>query len=271
MGYIMDSFIDYINSSLPNDDNKTLYKFKRGILDEMTERANEVISRGINDRKVVSDLVISEYPNLSEDYKIFKEKDNSAAKSKRNLILNVVGSLVYIISLIVIFLAVSFITQKWAMTWVIVVDGILLWVSYLLSLGVNKVVKLRRIFHPIARILLALDVMTFSVAIFIFALAILHIHLSWVIIICGIVAMFIADALFSVITKQKLAIFSCLAYIPVVATMVFIITGALGILHWSIGWIMIPLSLFIDFAIIAVAIRRNFSYKSEEVDVWKES
>ena len=271
MGYIMDSFIDYINSSLPNDDNKTLYKFKRGILDEMTERANEVISRGINDRKVVSDLVISEYPNLSEDYKIFKEKDNSAAKSKRNLILNVVGSLVYIISLIVIFLAVSFITQKWAMTWVIVVDGILLWVSYLLSLGVNKVVKLRRIFHPIARILLALDVMTFSVAIFIFALAILHIHLSWVIVICGIVAMFIADALFSVITKQKLAIFSCLAYIPVVATMVFIITGALGILHWSIGWIMITLSLFIDFAIIAVAIRRNFSYKSEEVDVWKES
>lgn len=267
----MDSFIDYINASLPDDNSKTLYKFKRHILEEMTQRANEVISRGLTDRKVVSDLIISEYPDLVADYKAFEIKDNASSKARKKLVLNVVGSLIYLVLLIIVYLGISFVTQKWAITWVLVVDGILLWVAYLLSLGIERIVRLKRIFHPFARILLAIAVMVVTVAVFLFSLAVIQFELSWILVICGIVLMFVADGLFAVITKQKLAIFSWLAYIPVIATMMFIIICSIGLVPWAIGWVIIPLSLVIDFLIIGIAIKKNFTYKGEEVDVWKES
>ena len=83
----MESFIDYINSALPDQKGDSiLYKYKRKVLEEMTQRANEVTSRGINNRQVVDDLIISEYANLKEDYKEYYKKEKAAQNSKRNLI-----------------------------------------------------------------------------------------------------------------------------------------------------------------------------------------
>lgn len=268
----MEKFYQYIDSSLPDDSgNKLLYKFKRKTLDEMTERANQLTARGLKDKNVISDLVISEYSNIKADYHAFATKEIEADRRKRFTIANIVGSIAYIFILIICYLGISMVTHKWSMTWVMVVDGILIWVSYLLTLGINRVLELKRIFHIFARIMLAMEIVIISVIIFIFLLGIFHTPHAWVTIFVGLFLMFLADGLFASLTKQKMAIFYWLAYIPAMAAMLYIILGGLNLLSWTVGWIIVPLSVLIDLIVIIVVIHKNTSYDQEVVDAWKEN
>ncbi len=268
----MEQFIKYIDYKLPDQrGNEILFKYKRQLLDEMNARYLEVSRRGISNSKVISDLVISEHPEPEKEYKAFYISETSAERTKRNIIMNVAGSVIYILSAIILFLGVSFLTHKWGQTWLIVVDGILLWVAYLLTLGVRKFTSMRRIFHIFARILLAMDVMVVTVAVFLFSLVMIGFLRSWVIVIAGVAAMFVADALYACFTKRKLAIIICLIYIPAVAAMLYIILSALGILAWNTGWMLIIFSLVLDFVLMYTSMSRNKRYKQEVIDTWKEN
>lgn len=270
----MEKFISYINTALPEDNKKNndiLYKFKRKTLDEMNEQYSIVMQRGISNTDVLSDLVISEHSDLKKDFEEFKRKELAVRRAKRNTILNIVGSITYILCIIIAFLGIGFSTHIWSPTWLIVVDGILLWVAYLLSLGVNKIAKMKRIFHIFARILMALDVMVVSVCVFLFSLSVLKLDNSWLFVILGVAAMFVADAVFAVATKQKLAIINILIYMPVVATMLYIILGAFGILAWQTGWLLIIVSLIINLLIIFIKLTKNKLDELEVIDTWQEN
>lgn len=268
----MEKFIKYINSSLPDEKgNEILYRFKRKKLDEMNEQYSTVMQRGISNTDVLSDLVISEHQNLKSEFIDFKNKELAAKRAKRNTILNIVGSITYILVIIIAFLGIGFSTHIWSPTWLIVADGILLWVAYLLSLGVNKISKMKRFFHVFARILMAMDVMVVAVAVFLFCLSALNLEHSWLIVILGVASMFIADAVFAVKTKQKLAIMNILIYMPVVATMLYIILSGFGLVPWNTGWLLIIVSLILNLIIIFTKLTKNKMDKQEVIDAWQEN
>ncbi len=268
----MEQFIEYIESALPSSGkDETLFKFKRKTLDEMNERYSEIAKRGLSNQKVLSDLIISEHPDLKKDYQEFYEKETAAAKTKDNAVLIAVGSVAYILGIIIVYLVFSFVTQLWGQTWLIISNGILLWTAYILSLGVKKISSMRRRFHIFARILLAMDVMVVTVAVFLFAVVFSSFSKSWIIVIAGIALMFISDGVYAYLTKQKLSIINDLLYIPVIAVMLYIILSALGVLLWSKGWLLIIFSLILDVVIIYMSIARNKKIKQEVIDSWKEN
>ena len=268
----MQSFIDYINTALPDEPkNKLLFNFKKKILDEMNLRAIEVEGRGgIHDKKVISDLIISEHEDLKAEYSDYYEKKTAAAKLKKTVIGNILGSIAYIILIVAAFLAISMATGAWSMTWAVLVDGILLWVVYLLSLGIKKLTSMKRIFHIFARLLLFGSVVIVTVAAFLLLVAFTDDAHSWLIIIEGLIAAFVCDGIFAAATGARLAILQWVAYIPIISVFVFIIIGALGIMAWSIAWIIIPLSLILDIIIIFAAISKNKKDKMEVEDIWQE-
>lgn len=268
----MKKFIEYIDSCLPDEKgNKILFAFKRKTLDEMNEEFKIASSRGIENDTVFSDLIISKHNDLKGDYEKFYKEETVTSKRKRNIILNIAGSAIYILCLIITFLGISFLTHNWGQTWLIVVDGILIWIAYLLSIGVNKISQMKRIFHIFARIILAIDVMVVSIAVFLFSMAILHIEKSWLIVIAGIAAMFICDGIYIAVKKQKLAIINYLIYIPVVATMLYIILSAIGLFAWNTGWLLIIFGLLVDFIVIFASLAENKKYEQEVYDSWKEN
>ena len=116
-----------------------------------------------------------------------------------------------------------------------------------------------------------MDVMVVTVAVFLFSLVMIGFLRSWVIVIAGVAAMFVADALYACFTKRKLAIIICLIYIPAVAAMLYIILSALGILAWNTGWMLIIFSLVLDFVLMYTSMSRNKRYKQEVIDTWKEN
>lgn len=270
---IMEGFINYINSVLPDrDGDAILYKFKRKTLDEMTARAAEITARGLNNPKVTDDLIISEYANLAEDYDAYRTKKLAEKRAKRNVILNAVGSVVYILALVVAFLSVSFATHNWHMTWGIIPVGVLIWVVYLLMLGVKKITSMKRIFHIFARMMLASAIIIGTVAAYILVLSVTDgIEHRWLIVIAGLIAMFTCDGCYAVIAKHRLAIINWLIYIPVISVFMFIFIGALGVMSWGTAWIVIPLALMLDVVIIIIAIGRNKIEKTEVADAWNEN
>lgn len=273
----MEQFIKFIDHELPDQlGNEVLFKFKRKLLEEMNQRYAEVSRRGISNSRVISDLIISEHPDVRKEYNEFYVIETAAQRTRRNIIMNVVGSVLYILCIIVLFLGISFMygamgVSVWGKTWLIVVDGILLWVSYLLNLGVKKFTSLKRIFHLFARICLGMEVMVLSVAVFLFTLVMIGYPKSWVILIAGVACIFIADAVYSKATKRKLRMINYLLYIPAVAAMLYIILSAVGILMWNTGWMIIIFSLILDFVVMYASFAKNKQYKQEVVDTWKEN
>ena len=268
----MDKYAEYINSALPEKGNDAvLYKFKKKTYDKMIERKSEVSARGIHNEQVIDDLVMSEHADLAKEYSDYSAKQTAKAKAKRNTVLTIVGSAIYLIAVVVFYLVASFTTHDWGSTWAIIVDGILLWVCYLLFCGVKRITEMRKIFHIFARMLLALMNMILAVAVFLYVVAIADIPKSWIILIFGLVYVFVCDGAYAVIAKHRLAILNCLLYVPIVATFLFIIFGALGVMPWSIAWILIPLSLIVDLIVILIAVAKNKQNKLEVADVWDEN
>ncbi len=268
----MQQFIEYLDQSLPDRGNdKILYKFKRELLDEMNARYLEVSRRGITNQRVITDLIISEHQDIADEYKKYHARQVAKKRAKARVITRAIGSVIYFIGMIILFFALSFSTDSWGHTWLIIVDGILLWLVYIISLGVKKITSFKRIFHIFARILLAGDIMILSVAVFLFSLVALGFSRSWVILIAGVALMFVADGAYAYITKVRFAIIYYLIYIPIIAAMLYIILSALHVLSWSTGWILIILSLFLDVVIMYASVLKNRRYNQEVVDAWQEN
>lgn len=270
----MQNFVDYIENTFQGTaDSETLYRYKRQILKKMTERANEVTYTGLQDDKVLNDLIISEFPDLQGDYHRFQQADR---KKRRDKLLNrimIFGSIGVALVLVILFLAIGFLTDIWTPTWLIVADGMLLWVIFLLCEGVRRITSLRRLFHPIARIMLALAVMCGTVAAFLFALAALHLPKAWVIFPLGVICIYLADAVYANVTKQKLRIINYLIYILAASPMLYVFLGGLEIIPWTPGWLIVPLAVVVDILLILAAAINNSKYKYKpEVDTaWNEN
>ncbi|MCH5317008.1 MAG: hypothetical protein J1E05_03460 [Eubacterium sp.] len=268
----MQQFIDYLDHALPDDyGNKILYKFKRKLLDEMNARYLEVSRRGITNQKVITDLIISEHADIKAEYRKYSSEIMAKKRAKNRVIIRIIGSAVYLVGLLIVFLLVSIPTEAWGRTWVIPVDGLLLWICYLLTLGVAKITSFKKIFHIFARILLGFDVMLFFVAAFLLVFGAFRISIGWVLIIMGVAAVLIADSAYIHFTKVRFAIINYLIYIPIIATMFYIILSAMHILSWGTGWLLIIMSLFVDVIFMYASALRNRRYKQEVIDTWQEN
>ncbi|MCR4925818.1 MAG: hypothetical protein K5917_05975 [Clostridiales bacterium] len=268
----MESFIEYIEKSLPDQPgNKTLYNYKKQLLDKMTDRANEITHSGLKDEKVLNDLIISEFPDLNEDFNKYNIAETKESKRRHRIRNNIIGSFLYIISLIILYLSISFLTGAWKYTWLFILGGLIGYISYLLHFAIHKISSLRRIFHPFARILLAFIVMLVTTFIFLCYGMIFTWHNSWLIYILGVIGIYVADAAYSKITKQKLFIINCLIYIPAAMPMIYVLLGTLNIISWHPGWLLMPLSVLIDIFIILIRLLINskYAYKQEVEDEWK--
>lgn len=260
----MNRFIEYIENSCRNlADNQETYRYKKKVLDDMTKRADEIIGAGLKDEKVITDLIADEFCDLEAGYGKY-EKQN-----RRKKLLKVglpIGSLAFVILLLVSFFTVSSLTGAWNKTWLIIVGGIFALVIFWLSLAIAKLCTMRRVFHPIARVLIAGCALLFTVFVFLFFLMMMPELLVWPILPAGVIITLIADLAFAFTTKQKLRTISLFVYMPAITTMLYIILSAYKIVTWSAGWPIILLGLVADVAYIIYVIISNmkyFTYKQE--------
>lgn len=264
----MQKIIEYIESSCRNlKDDQTTYYYKRKLLDEMSQRATEMVSTGLKDEKVILDLIADEMGDIEKGYDQFVKERKKQQRNKFMKVALPVGGLLFLIMIFIAYFSVSSMTSAWDKTWLIIVGGIFAMIIFYLSLGINKLCHMRRVFHPIARVLIFGCVMLFMVFAFLFQLMMLPDEfIVWPILPGGVALALVADLVFAYSTKQKFRTISFFVYMPVIATMLYIILAAYGIVTWAAGWPIILLGLVIDAGYIFSVIMSNmkyFMYKKE--------
>lgn len=258
----MKSFIDYIETSCAElKDDRMTYLYKKKLLDEMTERANEMTHAGLKDEKVLADLIADEFGNLKENFPKFEKEEKKRMLTKKLKVLLPLGGLIFFILMFITYFSVSSSTGAWDKTWLIIVGGIFSMIIFYVSFGINKLCHMRRVFHPIARVLIAGCVMIFMVFVFLFWLMMVPENIiTWPILPAGIILALLSDLVFAYTTKQKFRTISFFVYMPIIATMAYIILAAYGIITWTGGWPFILLGLVVDVIYIITIVMSNMKY-----------
>lgn len=270
----MKDFIDYIETSL-NDfpDTPILYRYKKKMLDIFTERANEITHAGLSDEKVICDLIRDEFSDLKSGYRSFEAEEK---KKKHNSVMRkliAANCAVLFLAMIFAYFAVSFASERWDLTWLIIVGGVFALTIFLLHFLIKRLFKMKKVFHPLGRLLAAGCVMLATVFTYLFCLMLVPMDHSWTIVTGGVALMFIIDGILARVTKQKFAFINYFIYIPVISTMLYVILGAYSVVSWNTGWLIIIGGIIVDL-LIAIGIMINNSkyiYKQEAEDVWQEN
>lgn len=258
----MKQLIEHIESSCVGlEDNHMTYLYKKKLLDDMTQRATEITRAGLKDEKVVIDFIIDEFGDLFAGYGAFVKETKKQQRAQLMKYAFPIGGLIALVMIFAAYFSVSYFTRAWDKTWLIIVGGIFALIIFYLSFAIRKLSLMRRAFHPFARVLIVGCIMLFVVFTFLFWLMMLPENaILWPILPAGIIPALGADLIFAYATRQKFRTISFFAYMPVIATMIYIVLAAYGIVTWVAGWPIILLGLAVDLIYIITVLMANMKY-----------
>lgn len=258
----MNAFIDYIEKSCKSlADNRMTFLYKRNVLDRMNERADEVSRSGLSDRRVIEDLIIDEFGDLVAAFPLFVKEHKRKKRAHFMKYAFPIGGLIFLVLIFACYFTVSDLTGAWNKSWLIIVGGIFLMIIFYLSFAINKLCRMRRVFHPIARALIAGCVMLVSVFAFLSGLmAAEDRFVTWPIVPAGVALAFICDLIFAYVTKQKFRTITLFVYLPAIATMIYIVLAAYGVVTWAHGWPIVFAGVAADLAYIIAVLMGNMKY-----------
>lgn len=265
------TFTDYIENSFEGvKETPALYKFKQEKIAAMSERANALISSGLKDTNVLHSIIISENPDLKEEFKALMKERKAQSKKEKLRKVAILGVLGYVLSLVIAFLSVSFISGAWAKTWLILVSGILLPIGLGCILVTKKGAKKQGAFSALSRLTLAGGLFIITTVIFLCLLVLTNIQGSYAIYLFCVIAALIADALYAKATKQKFAIVTYLIYIPIIAAIVYVVLGFFSVIPWHPGWLIVVGALLFDIVMVMVKVATGVKSNNEELEEWNE-
>ena len=261
-------FIEYTERSLrsmPYDD--ILYSFEKQTVDGASETERRVRKAGLYDEKIIFDLLVSEYPDLPEQYAKFRRAELKRRREHRVHMLFIKGTPIYYLAAVAVYLLISFMTHAWDRTWLAVITAVTVWYDVVGGWFVGEFAVKRRAFHVISRVILALGVMLTSVCVYLHFQMLAPFENCWVIVTGGVILMYGADAVFSTVTKQRVRIINYLIYILAASPMLYVVLCGIRVLQWNTGWLIIIAAIVADVLIVVGALinRRKYVYKPEEV------
>ncbi len=258
----MNTFIEYIEKSCAGlGDSRMTYLYKRRLLDKMQERAREITRAGMKDTKVITDLVADEFGDLVKGFDVFVKEEKKRRRAQIMKYALPIGGFVSLVIIFICYFSVSKATGAWDKSWLIIVGGIFALVIFYLGVAIKKLSTMRRVYHPIARVLIAGCVMLASVFAFLSGLvAVENRIVTWPIVLAGVSLMLLADLGFAYATKQKFRTISFFVYMPVISTMLYIILAAYNVVTWLGGWPVIFAGLAVDLIYILAVLAWNMKY-----------
>ncbi len=273
-GNYLKIFIDKIEDACKDVKySEILYNYKRNLLDEMNDRACDVQQAGLKDDKVVADLILSEYPDIRGDFNRYYAKEKQRKKESIQHKLLLIGTPLLILLAVAIYIIQGILFDTWSGNWLIIVGTVFAMCILCALAAIRKILRLKKLFHPIARLLVAGSVMLLAVFIFLWCGVEIGWGATWPIVPGGVIALLVGDLIFAFATHQKFTMINVFIYIPAIFTMLYIIFAALDILSWGTGWALIFVGLALD-AVIGLSVlleNAKFKYRQEVEDVWKEN
>ena len=264
----MKNYPDFIENQMKSQPNDEItFTYKKTILETMEKRSRQLKKRGLTDENVIFDLVCSENTEIEKGYFAYlaTQKDKKRIK---NLPRNI-G--IYMLALVLAFLAVGFASGIWHPTWLIIEGGVTFMIIYLLMFITGHLYK--TILFPLARLCVAASVMMLAQFVFLVLRIPFRIENSWLLFLAAVALLFLTDAALASLTKQKFAFLSWLIAIPASMGVIYPLLGLVGAVAWDPGWLLMIAAVALDVLLVVgtVLYKARYSIKQELENIWKEN
>ena len=95
---------------------------------------------------------------------------------------------------------------------------------------------------------------------------------AWLMFIIAVALALVIDVVMAVKSNQKTAFANLLIYIPVIATILYVVMSILGILSWHPGWLLVVISFMADIVLVMVRLLKTSKTVETETedDEWSE-
>lgn len=260
-------YCEHIEKVMQGKNEDGSFKYKSRVLSEMERRTKEITKRGLKDKKVTHELVISEFSekNILDGYYEYLADRKEKRGMKR---LPIISALIMLAS-VVVFLFIGFVFDVWHPTWLLIEGCATAVIIYIMFFWI-KWFDRRKKFYIIERFIVAGAVMVISQFLFLVLRIPLHIEKAYLVFLASLAMMFIGDLILATATKQKLLIINYLVTIPVVTVFVYVILGILHIIPWNWGAEIILGSVAVDIIVLILFIKHNrkYIYKPEVQEEW---
>ncbi|MFA6765578.1 MAG: hypothetical protein WCS45_00815 [Clostridia bacterium] len=239
------SFLKEEFKGLPNTDEVT--DFKDELLGNLMDKAEELKAKDLSEDEIFQQCVQS-IDGYKETLKELKGKP---------ALVRLLYALMYFTLVIGAYLAVSFVTEEWRLTWLIIVEGAFLFTVGLLgSLSVKafakkKYLHSRALAVPISAILVTGVFLAVSMLMDLW-------KISWIAYLFLPILIIIVDLIIGAFSRpNKIIVPESIALIMLLSVMSYVVLGILGILSWHPYWLIILGGAEISLGILAFYLKKK--------------
>lgn len=217
---------------------KAAMEYRKQLLVQMLDRAQELAIRGIRDEELICKTVIDELGDMEERLAEFENREKKTDVIKRKLSVGASVAIAVVAMLAIVYVIVGAATSVWHPTWLIVVGGVFAGATILMAMAAGKFVK-RKMYLPV-RIMVAAAETLLSVFVFLLLQLVFGIDKSYLLFLAMVALLLGVDAAIAFLTSSKAKWIELPIFVEVLFVMMYVILGIAieGASIWHPGWIM---------------------------------
>lgn len=244
---------------------KSAMEYRKSLLIKLSDRAQELRIKGMNDDELIYNTAIAELGDLQAQLRDYENKTVRAEVTRKMTALGVSVGLAYIVLLVAAYLIVGFVTKLWHPTWLIITGGLLLGLIGIIVFAIVKLAKKDKLLF--VRGLAALAEVLLSTTVFLFLQLVGGINGSWMTFLVMVALIATVDTVLAFLSDSKLKWLELPVAIEIVCVMLYVILGLCIRTFWHPGWLLcLGGFVFAMVQIITVLARRASQKKKEEVE-----
>ncbi len=217
--------------------------YRKDMLTQLLDREHELRIKGVDGDDLIFSMVIDELGDFDSTLKNFEKEQIKKGELKRKISGASIFAICLTILLTACYLIVGFATHIWHPTWLIMVGGMFVGASVILSyFGIYKSVKSKK--YILMRLSIAIIEILASVFVFLLLQLAFHLSGAWLTFLAMVAMIFGVDTALSFVTKSKARWIELPIFVEIFCVMLYVILGiGLSTLNgiggwWHPGWVL---------------------------------
>ena len=248
---------------------KAAYELREDMLTQLLEKEQDLRIKGMTDDDLIYDMCIDSLGDVRQSLIDFENRSKKAKTAKRNVVLGLIISVAFVITIVAAYLITSFaIGNAWGKTWLIIVGGLFFGAAAVSTLFGAILLKKKK--YLISQIFIDIDIVLLTVFVFLVLQILFGFNKSWLAFLVMVVLIVGVCPVMMDIAGLKLKYLGYAAFIEVFFVMLYIILGiTMGL--WHPYWILCLAGIIIDVILLGVLVGiRNAKKKKAEQDEIQE-
>ena len=246
---------------------KAAYEKREEMLTDLLEKEQDLRIKGMTDDDLIYDMCIDSLGDVRQQLLDFENRSKKAKTAKRNILLGLIISVAFVITIVAAYLITSFaLGNAWGKTWLIIVGGIFFGAGCASTLGAVLLIKKKK--YVLSTLFIDLDIVLLTVFVFLVLQILFGFNKSWLaflvmpVILIGVLAVMLDLA------GTKLKYLGYGVFVEFFCVILYIILGiTMGL--WHPYWILCLVGIIIDVIGVGVlvGVRNAKKKKAEEAEI----